>query len=168
MVLIYLGWRKEWEVYLYSHPKLQDLSAKFSLGLDGGETLSIRSFYNDVLVSAIDPYTVEVCLLGKEAIVIPLEEVLSILLTLADIYLEYTIKAGKALRLQDVYSKTDLWQTINDRLKQNYKPYNLITRPEIKNNHLGILPQNHPNLVAIGVNIPLVVCPVRPFVVYNR
>ncbi len=146
---------KEWEVYLCSHPELQPLSAKFSLGLDGGETLSIRSFYNDVLVSAIDRHTVEVCLLGKEAIVIPLEEVLSILSILADIYLEFTIKAGRPIRLKDVYSKTDIWQMINDRLKQNYQPYNLTTRQEIKTNYLGILPQNHPDFVAIGVTIPL-------------
>ncbi|WP_293158227.1 MULTISPECIES: precorrin-3B synthase [unclassified Microcoleus] len=41
-----------WDNYLQTHPELSELSAKFSIGFDGGELVSIRNFRNDILLVA--------------------------------------------------------------------------------------------------------------------
>jgi ferredoxin-nitrite reductase len=75
--------------YLSSHPELAALSAKFSIGLDGGESVSIRDRRNDVwfVAESIDQLRVY---FGTDdtGIVVGPDDVVGIVAAIGQIYLE--------------------------------------------------------------------------------
>jgi ferredoxin-nitrite reductase len=85
-----------WDNYLQTHPELSELSAKFSIGFDGGESVSIRNFRNDILLTAKKRSTnsqifFSLHLNGVETeIAISQSQCISVLATLTSAYLEYT------------------------------------------------------------------------------
>jgi ferredoxin-nitrite reductase len=85
-----------WDNYLQTHPELSELSAKFSIGFDGGESVSIRNFRNDILLTAKKRATnsqifFSLHLNGVETeIAISQSQCISVLATLTSAYLEYT------------------------------------------------------------------------------
>ena len=90
-----------WDNHLQTHPELSELSAKFSVGFDGGELSSIRDRPNDILLAAerrsVDA---EICFrlhlnvnaenCGDTGILIQPSQCISVLAALAGEYLEYT------------------------------------------------------------------------------
>ena len=84
-----------WDDYLQSHPELSELSPKFSVGFDGGESVSIRAIRNDILLVAERRYAnseivFKLHLNGYTGIIIPVSQCISVLAALANVYLEYT------------------------------------------------------------------------------
>lgn len=85
-----------WDNYLQTHPELSELSAKFSIGFDGGEAVSIRNFRNDILLTAQKRATnseivFSLHLNGVETeIAISQSQCISVLASLTSAYLEYT------------------------------------------------------------------------------
>ncbi len=45
---------QDWEQYVSGQPQLAELSAKFSVGFDGGGKVSIAKFPNDISLTALD------------------------------------------------------------------------------------------------------------------
>ncbi|MEG4274793.1 MULTISPECIES: precorrin-3B synthase [unclassified Microcoleus] len=86
---------KAWDDYLQTHPELSELSPKFSIGLDGGESVSIRDLRNDILLAAEALSTqseivFRLHLNGDTRILIQESQCISVLAALASTYLEYT------------------------------------------------------------------------------
>ncbi|MEG5207449.1 precorrin-3B synthase [Microcoleus sp. ARI1-A5] len=84
-----------WDNYLQTHPELSELSAKFSIGFDGGEAVSIQALRNDILLAAQRRYAdseivFRLHLNGETGILIPQAQCISVLAALANTYLEYT------------------------------------------------------------------------------
>ena len=84
-----------WDDYLQTHPELSELSAKFSIGFDGGEAVSIRNLRNDILlvaerISTKSEIVFRLCLNGDTGIVIEESQCISVLAALTNVYLEYT------------------------------------------------------------------------------
>lgn len=86
---------KAWDNHLQTHPELSELSPKFSVGFDGGESVSIGNLRNDILLKAeINFHSTIVFRLflnGKNTgITVELSECISALAALANTYLEYS------------------------------------------------------------------------------
>jgi ferredoxin-nitrite reductase len=86
---------KAWDDYLQSHPELSELSAKFSVGFDGGESVAIGTLRNDILLAAERRSTdldivFRLHLNGDTGIVIQESQCISVLAALTSVYLEYT------------------------------------------------------------------------------
>ncbi|MEG4307097.1 hypothetical protein QUB16_30995, partial [Microcoleus sp. D3_18a_C4] len=86
---------KAWDDYLQTHSELSELSPKFSIGLDGGESVSIQALRNDILLAAEGLSTqseifFRLHLNGDTGILIPESQCISVLAALASAYLEYT------------------------------------------------------------------------------
>ena len=86
---------KAWDDYLQTHPELSQISPKFSVGFDGGESVSIRDLRNDILlaaerVSAQSEIVFRLHLNGDTGILIQQSQCISVLAALASVYLEYT------------------------------------------------------------------------------
>lgn len=85
-----------WDNYLQSHPELSELSPKFSVGFDGGESVSIRAIRNDVLFAAERRYPDSGIVFklhlnaDRTRITIPVSQCISVLSALTKVYLEYT------------------------------------------------------------------------------
>ena len=86
---------KGWDDYLQVHPELSELSAKFSIGFDGGEAVSIRDLRNDIVLAAErrssnSEIVFRLYLNGDTGIIIEESQAISVLAALASAYLEYT------------------------------------------------------------------------------
>jgi ferredoxin-nitrite reductase len=86
---------KAWDNYLQTHPELAELSAKFSVGFDGGESVAIGAFRNDILLTAVESTDSEIVLRlhlngGDTGILIQQSQCILVLVALASVYLEYT------------------------------------------------------------------------------
>jgi sulfite reductase beta subunit-like hemoprotein len=86
---------KAWDNYLQTHPELAELSAKFSVGFDGGESVAIGTFRNDILLTAVESTDSEILLRlhlngGDTGILIQQSQCILVLASLASVYLEYT------------------------------------------------------------------------------
>ncbi|TAE09419.1 MAG: precorrin-3B synthase [Oscillatoriales cyanobacterium] len=85
-----------WDNYLQTHPELSELSAKFSIGFDGGELVSIRNFRNDILLVAKRRLTNSKIIFGlhfngvETGIIIEESQCIVVLASLTNAYLEYT------------------------------------------------------------------------------
>jgi ferredoxin-nitrite reductase len=85
-----------WDNYLQTHPELSELSAKFSIGFDGGELVSIRNFRNDILLVAKRRLTNSKIIFGlhlngvETGIIIEESQCILVLASLTNAYLEYT------------------------------------------------------------------------------
>ncbi|MEG5002830.1 precorrin-3B synthase [Microcoleus sp. B5-C4] len=86
---------KAWDDYLQTHSELSELSPKFSIGFDGGESVSIQALRNDILLAAEGPSTqseivFRLHLNGDTGILIQESQCISVLAALASTYVEYT------------------------------------------------------------------------------
>jgi ferredoxin-nitrite reductase len=85
---------KAWDNYLQTHPELSELSPKFSVGFDGGESVAIGTFCNDILLTAVQFADSEIMfrlhLNGDTGILIQQSQCILVLAALASVYLEYT------------------------------------------------------------------------------
>ncbi|MCC3409925.1 MAG: precorrin-3B synthase [Microcoleus sp. PH2017_10_PVI_O_A] len=84
-----------WDNYLQTHPELSELSAKFSIGFDGGELVSIRNLRNDILLAAERISTnpeifFRLYLNSDTGILIEQSQCIAVLASLTSAYLEYT------------------------------------------------------------------------------
>jgi ferredoxin-nitrite reductase len=101
--------------YLSSHPELAALSAKFSIGLDGGEAVSIRDRRNDVwfVAASVDPLRVY---FGDDdtGIVVGPDDVVGIVAAIGRIYLDVAPQIlGDGTRRK---SRKPRWREIVDYL----------------------------------------------------
>jgi ferredoxin-nitrite reductase len=101
--------------YLSSHPALAALSAKFSIGLDGGESVSIRDRRNDVWFVAESVDRLRVCFGADDTgIVVGPDDVVGIVAAIGRIYLEIAPKIlGDGARRK---SRKPRWREIVDYL----------------------------------------------------
>ncbi|MFM9268345.1 precorrin-3B synthase [Tychonema sp. BBK16] len=164
-----------WDDYLQTHPELSELSAKFSVGFDGGELVSIRDRPNDILLVAqrrsssseiwfrlhlnSNPQNS-----GDTGILIQPSQAMSVLGALANVYLEYTkIKPRidrKNPRLRHLLADWGI-ESYLEQVQQNL-PF-LLQRIAIASSekfipnyqHLGIHPQQQPGFSYIGIALPL-------------
>ena len=117
---------KAWDDYLQTHPELSELSPKFSIGLDGGESVSIRDLRNDILLAAGRAAKSEIVfrlhLNSDTGILIQQSQCISVLAALASAYLEYTKNQpridGKKPRLRHLLADWGA-ESYLERVQQN-------------------------------------------------
>jgi ferredoxin-nitrite reductase len=165
---------KEWDNYIATHPALSGLSAKFSVGFDGGGAVSVCDRPNDALFAAVlieGKVYFRLCLsvgvkpLIDTGIVLLPDQCVSVCGSLAEVYLGHTNSTGRRkLRLRELLNN---WGCENylQEVEQGL-PFKIIrqgkldkTTPEKRLNcqyqHLGIHPQRQQGLYYIGVVLPL-------------
>jgi len=160
---------KAWDDYLHTHPELSELSAKFSIGFDGGELVSIRDRLNDILLvaqrrSANSEIVFRLYFNSDTGIIIEQSQCISVLAALAGAYLEYTKNRHrvdrKKPRLRHLLAD---WGTESylEKVEKNL-PFALrrsaskFSDKSIPNHqHLGIHPQQQPGFSYIGITLPL-------------
>ncbi len=170
-----------WDDYLQTHPELSELSAKFSVGFDGGELVSIRDRPNDILlVAQRRSVDAEICFRlhlngnaensGDTGILIQPSQCISVLAALTHEYFEYTkiqprIK-GKKPRLRHLLADWGV-ESYLERVQQNLSfsfnrrgewPFarTITSDKSIPNHqHLGIHPQQQSGFSYIGIALPL-------------
>ncbi|MEG4071002.1 precorrin-3B synthase [Microcoleus sp. Pol11C2] len=168
---------KAWDDYLQTHSELSELSPKFSIGLDGGESVSIQALRNDILLAACGRSTqseivFRLHLNGDTGILIQESQCISVLAALASTYLEYTKNRpridGKKPRLRHLLAD---WgpESYLERVQQNLPflwqfpsctfPKNSQDAPSEKSlshhRHLGIHPQRQSGFSYMGIALPL-------------
>lgn len=160
---------KAWDDYLHTHPELSELSAKFSIGFDGGELVSIRDLRNDILLVAERlPTNSEIVfrlyLNTNTGIIIEQSQSISVLAALANVYLEYTKNLpridGKKPRLRHLLAD---WGVESYLAKVETKlPFSLgrsaialSERTIAPNANLGIHSQQQSDFSYIGIALPL-------------
>ncbi|MGM3307551.1 precorrin-3B synthase [Anabaena sp. WFMT] len=163
---------KAWDDYITEHPHLAGLSAKFSVGFDGGGKVSVQNCVNDITFAAISEngnvYFQLYLSFGEKGkapkntgILLKPDECLPVLAVLADVYLDHIgVTSQRKRRLREV---------INDLGVENYlclafQPLvpnyfsqlpaqtDMITVPA---DSIGIHPQKQAGLFYIGVVLPL-------------
>lgn len=148
--------------YLSSHLELASLSPKFSIGLDGGEQVSIRQQPNDLLLSAVqgDGVWFHLRVAGAEQtwgnLLIQPEQCVATVAAIAQVYLDAVDpNLARKPRLKQVFATNQL-----DRIQQ-YLPFPLVsTSPVFPNSSpprppLGIHSQRQPHLAYFGLALPL-------------
>lgn len=159
---------KAWDDYLQTHPELSELSPKFSIGLDGGESVSIQALRNDILLAAGRSAKSEIVfrlhLNSDTEILIQQSQCISVLAALASAYLEYTKNQpridGKKPRLRHLLADWGA-ESYLERVERNL-PF-ILQRRSIdssaraieQSRHLGIHPQRQPDFSYIGIALPL-------------
>ena len=159
---------KAWDDYLQTHPELSELSPKFSIGLDGGESVSIQALRNDILLAAGRSAKSEIVfrlhLNSDTGILIQQSQCISVLSALTRVYLEYTKNQpridGKKPRLRHLLAD---WGTESylERVERNLpfvlqrRSIDSSARAIEQSRHLGIHPQRQPDFSYIGIALPL-------------
>lgn len=160
---------KAWDDYLQTHPELSELSAKFSIGFDGGELVSIRNLRNDiVLVAESLPTNYEIVfrlyLNSNTGIIIEQSQTISVLAALANVYLEYTKNRpridGKKPRLRHLLADWGVESYLEKVEKKLPFPLGrsaieLSERAIEPNANLGIHRQQQSDFFYIGIALPL-------------
>ncbi len=159
-----------WDNYLQTHPELSELSAKFSIGFDGGELVSIRDRLNDILLVAQRRSTnseiiFSLHLNGVETgIIIEQSQCISVLASLTSAYLEYTksqpLINGKKPRLRHLladWGAESYLEKVEKKLPFALlrRAINLSERAIAPNSNLGIHPQQQSDFSYIGIALPL-------------
>jgi ferredoxin-nitrite reductase len=150
---------KELDEYLSGHLELAELSAKFSVGFDGGEQVAIAP-HNDILLRAIDLNGVHFCLhlVGVPVGMIKPEECLGAIASLAKVYLKASqdYSGVRKLRLKELIQTIGV-QELCDRAQLSLIPFSteLIPLRPKNSTHLGIHAQRQPYLSHIGITLPL-------------
>jgi ferredoxin-nitrite reductase len=160
---------KALDAYLSSHLELAELSAKFSIGFDGGERVTIAQ-HNDILLKAIDPNHFCLYLVGVPVGVIKVEDCISTIADIATVYLQASqnYKGDRKLRLKQLIQEMG-GQELCDRARLPL----LTQSPPILGDlgggsdphlpHIGTHPQRQPALLRryrkgrsyIGITLPL-------------
>ena len=148
---------KELDEYLSSHLELANLSAKFSIGFDGGEQVAIAS-HNDILLRAIDRAHFCLYLAGILVGMIKPEECLGAIASLAKVYLaaSQNYVGTRKLRLKQLIENIGV-QELCDRAQLLLLPIptELIPLKPQAHTHLGIHAQRQPHLSYVGITLPL-------------
>jgi ferredoxin-nitrite reductase len=172
---------KAWDQYITAHPHLSGLSAKFSVGFDGGGKVSVQNCINDITFGAVsvagDIYFQLYLSVGEKGqppqntgILLKPAECLPVLAVLADIYLDNIgLSSQRKRRLREV---------INDLGVENYLHLAFTNKSLVSNcfsqlpitdyqlpaqidiiaiqpDLIGIHCQKQPGLFYIGVVLPL-------------
>ncbi|MEG4026606.1 precorrin-3B synthase [Microcoleus sp. S13C4] len=168
---------KAWDDYLQTHPEWSELSPKFSVGFDGGESVSIRDLRNDILLAAEGLSTqseivFRLHLNGDTGILIQESQCILVLAALASAYLEYTKNRpridGKKPRLRHLLADWGA-ESYLERVQQNLPfllQYTSCTFPKNtqdassekslpNHRHLGIHPQRQSGFSYMGIVLPL-------------
>ncbi|MEG4093173.1 precorrin-3B synthase [Microcoleus sp. Pol12B4] len=168
---------KAWDDYLQTHPELSELSPKFSIGFDGGESVSIQALRNDILLAAEGRSTQSEILFrlylnGDTGILIQESQCISVLATLASAYLEYTKNRpridGKKPRLRHLLADWGA-DSYLEKVQQNLPflwQFTSCTFPKNRQDassekslphhrHLGIHPQRQSGFSYMGIALPL-------------
>ncbi|MEG4115809.1 MULTISPECIES: precorrin-3B synthase [unclassified Microcoleus] len=168
---------KAWDDYLQTHSELSELSPKFSIGLDGGESVSIQALRNDILLAAFGRSTqseivFRLHLNGDRGILIQESQCISVLAALASTYLEYTKNRpridGKKPRLRHLLADWGA-ESYLERVQQNLPflwQFTSCTFPKNSQDassekslphhrHLGIHPQRQSGFSYMGIVLPL-------------
>lgn len=159
---------KAWDDYLQTHPELSELSPKFSIGLDGGESVSIQALRNDILLAAGRSAKSEIVfrlhLNSDTGILIQQSQCISVLAALASAYLEYTKNQpridGKKPRLRHLLADWGA-ESYLERVQRNLpfvlqrRSIDSSARAIEQSRHLGIHPQRQPDFSYIGIALPL-------------
>ena len=150
---------KELDEYLFSHLELAELSAKFSVGFDGGEQVAIAS-HNDILLRAIDLNGVHFCLYltGVPIGIVKPEECIGAIASLAKVYLESSQNyvGVRKLRLKQLIQDIGV-QELCDRAQLSLLPIpteQISLRSQI-HAHLDIHTQRQSHLSYVGISLPL-------------
>jgi ferredoxin-nitrite reductase len=140
------------DAYLSSHPHLSPLSAKFSIGFDGGEQVAIAR-HNDLQFTAIDHQGIHFCLdiAGIPMFLIPPQACIPTIAAIAQLYLEASIVHGgsRKLRLKEM----DISE-LCARARLSFPPAAAIP-DRVAQSPIGIHPQRQENFSYIGVVLPL-------------
>jgi ferredoxin-nitrite reductase len=153
--------------YLQVHPELAALSPKFSVGFDGGESVSIANRRNDLTLvaqpSASSNYCFRLYLNEIDTGIVISANYLSVLAALIQVYLEYCLSQSQITKpkprlkhliadwgLETYLTKVESylqfpWQRITDSLPQKEQNYQ----------HLGIHQQLQLGLSYLGMALPL-------------
>ncbi|MEZ2321323.1 MAG: precorrin-3B synthase [Microcoleus sp.] len=159
----------DWDDYLQTHLELAELSPKFSVGFDGGESVSIRAIRNDILLaaerrSADSKIVLRLYLNGDTGIIIQESQCISLLAAIASVYLQYTKNQprieGKKPRLRHLLADWGVEKYL-EQIQHNL-PFVLqqsSIAPSEKSlanyQHLGIHPQQQSGFSYIGIALPL-------------
>jgi ferredoxin-nitrite reductase len=148
---------EELDEYLSTHLELADLSAKFSVGFDGGEQVAIAP-HNDILLTAIDHDHFCLYLAGVPVGMIKSEECMGAIASLAEVYLKASQNyAGvRKLRLKQLIQNIGV-QELCDRAQLSLLPLppKIVPLKPQTSAHLGIHSQLQPHLSYMGVTLPL-------------
>ncbi len=171
---------KELDKYISSHPHLAELPSKFSVGFDGGETVSIALFHNEILFAAVREnskvyfrlyLSVEKDKLPVDTgVLIRVEECLSVAIALMEAYLEgvhllskSNLENSKKPRLRQILKQWGIdWYL--DRVskylsfplrRQSHQSETVQQNAKFQDGHLGIHPQGQENLSYVGLVVPL-------------
>jgi ferredoxin-nitrite reductase len=170
-------WVQALDTYIQSHLELAELSAKFSIGIDGGGSVGIGTRspipwehrYNEIQLSAVKigdrPYF-HLALAGDKQlcdthVVIEPEHCLSVVATLTALYLEYVRQnpAPKKRRMKHLLQDWGLatyLERVNRQLSYPLAQKQILTLPTTQRyGHLGVHRQRQPELSYIGVNLSL-------------
>jgi len=159
----------DWDNYLQTHPELSELSPKFSVGFDGGESVSIRAIRNDILLaaerrSADSEIVLRLYLNGDTGIIIQESQCISVLAAIASVYLQYTKNQprieGKKPRLRHLLADWGVekyLEHIQDNLPFVLQQSSIAPSEKALANyqHLGIHPQQQSGFSYIGIALPL-------------
>jgi ferredoxin-nitrite reductase len=151
---------KELDAYLSSHLELAELSAKFSVGFDGGERVTIAN-HNDILLKAIDPTHFSLYLVGVPVGVIKAEDCISTIATIATVYLEasQSYQGTRKLRLKQLIQEIGAPELCDRARILIQSPPNLGDLgggSERKSTaHIGTHPQRDADRHYIGITLPL-------------
>jgi ferredoxin-nitrite reductase len=155
---------RELDNYICSHPELNRLSAKFSVGFDGGGRVAISQQPNDIKFVAVQDLDGEIylrLLLGNPTdIVVQPQECLPVIAALIKVYLtQVDIKTSPKPRFLEVVKNLGLenyLELVKSELPFLLKQINIqFTQHENQHHHLDIHQQKQPNLSYIGIAVPL-------------
>ncbi|AFY74132.1 precorrin-3B synthase [Synechococcus sp. PCC 7502] len=158
-----------WQEYIDTHPELAILSPKFSLGIDGGEAVSITNQRNDICLQAIT-YNQQIYFSLHlvnffTGILISPEHTLDVLKVLTEIYRNFTLQKSfqkfdqKLPRLRDLIDEWGITAYVNTL--QELLGYELEKLDELRENlenyyqHLGIHNQKQSEYSYMGIVLPL-------------
>ncbi|MCU0540819.1 MAG: precorrin-3B synthase [Oscillatoriaceae cyanobacterium Prado104] len=160
---------KAWDNYLQTHPELSELSPKFSVGFDGGESVSIAHLRNDILLAAEknanSTIVFRLFLNGTNTgNILELAQCIPALAALANTYLEYSkhrpIVDSKKPRLRHLladWGVTNYLKRVEKQLpfllsKSSIEPLPKTIAPY---GHLGTHPQQQSDRFYTGIALPL-------------
>ncbi len=164
---------KKLDDYLQTHPELAILSPKFSICLDGGESVSVSDRRNDISLVAHRLPSSEigfrVCLnvdgqnSGDVNVFIPENQCLEFIAALSQVYLDYTQKyysgKGRKPRFRDLlagwcieYCLEQVEHLLGFSLQRDDSS---LRSPSHSYHHLGIHSQRQSGLSYVGIALPL-------------
>ena len=173
---------QQWDDYLAAHPSLGGLSAKFSVGFDGGGKVSVCHQLNDIMLAAVvidGEVYFRLCLSIGQAgkppldmgIVLLPQQCLPVLAALAEVYRNHTgMHSNRKLRLRELLNNLGSESYLKEVEKLLGFPLtpspvcdtNNSLSPVVAKNtlsckypHIGIHPQRQQGLFYVGVVLPL-------------